>query len=106
MKKFKVWIHIEEIDEAKGSYIELESEVRSVGSELDTLEEARALKERLCEQADNVEAAIDATLQIRIKSIEEGKGDDAAAKKMAGEILDLVSKNRFGFATHLKAYLR
>ena len=43
MKKYKVWVEIEEIDEENDSYINMEEPV-SVGGEFDTEEEAREFR--------------------------------------------------------------
>jgi hypothetical protein len=51
MKKYKLWLHIEEIDEEENHYVDLEEHTESLGPELNTKEEALSLKERLIDCA-------------------------------------------------------
>lgn len=45
---YKVWIHIEEIDEEKDHYEDLPEELRSIGK-FDTLKDARSLVSQVVE---------------------------------------------------------
>jgi len=51
MIKYKVWLHIEEIDEDEGHYEDLDVP-ESVGGELETEEEARDLRSAIINQFD------------------------------------------------------
>ena len=46
MKKYKIWIEIEELDEEADNYRDLEDPI-SVGGEFDTEEDARAFRDLL-----------------------------------------------------------
>lgn len=45
--KYKIWVHIEEIDEEQSHYHDIEDEVESIGEEFDTLEAAIEAKDRM-----------------------------------------------------------
>lgn len=47
MKKYKVWLHVEEIDEETDYYQDLDEHTCSIGPEFDTEENALALRESL-----------------------------------------------------------
>jgi hypothetical protein len=53
MKKYKIWIHIEEIDEDQSHYVDLEEHIESIGPEFEHLADAAYLKERLIDCVTN-----------------------------------------------------
>ena len=58
MKKYKVWLHIEEIDEDEDHYMDLEEHTESIGPKLDTIEKAAALKEAILQSYSDIEKII------------------------------------------------
>lgn len=52
MKKFKVWLTIEELDEEVDFYEDVPDEIRNVGPEFDTLLEAAELRDNLIDTAN------------------------------------------------------
>lgn len=52
MKKYKVWLHIEEIDDDEGVYEDIEEHTVSTGHEFNTAQEAIELKETILEFFD------------------------------------------------------
>lgn len=53
MKKYKVWLHIEEIDEDEDHYMDLEEHIESTGVDYNTIEEALIVKWHLIKHANS-----------------------------------------------------
>ena len=58
MKKYKIWLNIEEIDEEAGEYTDLTEHLCSLGPDLATVEDALALIEEVANYLVDLEDVI------------------------------------------------